>query len=116
MKMFIRGFIFTILAVNVSMFVVDTLKFGDDKIFFLVILALALLNLFLRPLMDMVSLPSSGPVFWILSWIMNIIILNVLTVVVSSFTISAASTHSLLIFGFMLPSKNLSALLAGCVA
>jgi uncharacterized membrane protein YvlD (DUF360 family) len=103
------------LSLSVAEHVIGSLFFGGDytKTFLLVSLALALLYFFLRPVLSLVGLPSHGIGFLFVSFVMSAIVLYVATLFIPSFYIRPTTLSDLRIFGFVLPSKSLTAMWAG---
>ena len=97
------------------MYVIDAFSFGDspEKSFVLVVLALSLLYYFLKPILAVVSLPRKGVGFLFLSFVMTLVILQVLTLFIPSFSITETELADLIVFGFVLPSKSLTGLWSG---
>lgn len=116
MKAFIRGLIFVFITLHYSSYVSDALRFGDSKVMFLFLLAFTLLNLFVRSIVALVSLPTDGPYFWFLSALLHVILVNILAVVLPGFWIKGVTTTSLIILGIVIPSKSLSIFWAGTLA
>lgn len=113
MRLFLRGFIFSYLALIFSQQLAKTYIVFDDKSFWLIVLALSLLNIFKRPILDIVSLPSKGIFFQVISFFLTALLLNILVAIVSNFRFLATNSPSFIIFGFVIPSVYLSAFWAG---
>jgi len=111
----LRAFVFTVISLRVTMYVIDAFSFGDspEKSFVLVVLALSLLYYFLKPILAVVSLPRKGVGFLFLSFVMTLVILQVLTLFIPSFSITETELADLIVFGFVLPSKSLTGLWSG---
>lgn len=115
MKAFLRSIVFTYIAFLATQYVLNCFIFGGNsaRTFLLVILAFTLLNLFLKPLLGIISLPTKGYGYLFLCFVLTFVVLQVLTVFVPSFRIVPTTLSGLIIFGFVLPSKSLTALLSG---
>ena len=113
MKTFLRGFIFSYLALVFSQQLVKTYIVFDDRSFWLIVFALSLLNIFKRSILSVVSLPSKGIFFQFISFFLTALLLNILVAIVPNFRFLATSTPDFIIFGFMIPSTYLTAFSAG---
>jgi uncharacterized membrane protein YvlD (DUF360 family) len=112
MKSFLKTFVFSLIAILVTQYLIESFSFGANhqRNLVLIVIALALLYRFIKPLFAIISLPKAGIGFLFLSFILTLIIIYVLTVFISGFKIKEAVFPELLIFGFMLPSKQLTLL------
>lgn len=110
MKYLIRSFVFTIIAIITTQNVIGGYFFGGNEflVFILVVTGLSLLNLFMKPIFAIISLPDKGPAFFFLSFIMTLITTYVLTLVIPFFSIIATTLPELNILGVMLPSRYLT--------
>ncbi|OGC69738.1 hypothetical protein A2415_04640 [candidate division WWE3 bacterium RIFOXYC1_FULL_39_7] len=116
LKAFLRSFVFTYITLYVIQYFLEPFSFEDPvRDFILVALALSILNRYLRSLLQMLSLPNDGFVYLLIFFVMNFITFNIIAVIIPQFSIQSAVTPNLIIFGFVLPSKNLTALWAGAV-
>jgi len=113
MKFFLRALVFTLIGVVTSQLVIKTLFIIDSKVFSMVILALALLNMFKQPLLEIISLPARGLFYQLISFVLTALLLTILTYIIPDFRFLEARTLDLLIFGFLVPSIYLSAFGAG---
>lgn len=112
MKSFLRTFVFVILATRITSSVLDAIEFNVPFIraFFLFVLAISLLYFFLRPLLKLLSLPFKGFGYLLIHFVMTLIIVNVMVVLIGSFTLKAVNLNNFNILGFVIPSKNLTVL------
>lgn len=107
----IRAFVFSLLSVRITQYVMDSFDFADGvRTYLLVIVGLTLLYFLLRPVLTVISLPTEGVGFLFLSFVLTLITLYVLTLFVSSFSVKATTISDLVVFGFVLPSKDLSSI------
>lgn len=115
MKSIIRVVVFTFISLQSAQYVVKALSFGDDELgtFVLVWLSLSILYFLLKPVLAIILLPSKGLSYVFLLFALTFAVLYVLTLFIPSFSIKPVSLSSLIIFGFVLPSKNLTSLWAG---
>lgn len=116
MKPLLKGLVYSYLAIEAANMLITGLFFSDSYSYVLVLLALSLLNIFNRSLLDIISMPSRGPMHMVLLSVMTIILLALLTSILPGFTFVSAKTLDLLIFDYMLPSMYLSPLWAGVVS
>jgi len=114
MKTIIRALVFVIVALNFSQYIVNSFSYGHDetKTYLLIVLALSILYFLLRPILKIVSLPSEGLGYTFLLFALTFAVLYVLTLFIQSFTIKPTTLSGLNIFGFVLPSKDLTSLWA----
>ena len=110
MKVILKAFIFSYLSLFATQQIIGGFVFEGDKniTVFLVILALALLNVFIMPVLGVLSLPHKGPGALFLSFILNLIVMYMLTVFLPTFYVHDANVSELIIFGVVLPSKSLT--------
>ena len=113
MRIFLRGFIFSYIALIFSQQLVKTYIVFDDKSFWLIVLALSLLNIFKRSILSVVYMPSKGIFFQFVSFFLTALLLNILVAIVPNFRFLSTSTPSFIIFGFVIPSIYLTAFSAG---
>ena len=110
MRLFLRFFVFTLISVMVTQFLLNGFEFGSNhnRNYILVVLGITLLYFFLKPILGLVSLPRRGIGFMVINFFMTAVIVYVLTVFVPGFNIKEGFFPELIIFGFMLPSKQLT--------
>ncbi|RJR28086.1 hypothetical protein C4561_00410 [candidate division WWE3 bacterium] len=113
-KALLRSFVFTLIALEIAREVLGPFDFSNSlRTLLLIALALSILNRYLKTVLDMLSLPDEGVVYLIIFFLMDLVIVNVLAVLISQFSIQDAQTPDLIILGFMIPSKSLSAIYSG---
>lgn len=110
MRLVIRSALIGYIAIEVSQKIIGGFDFGDSfqRNYLLVILALVILNIFMIPLFKILSLPHFGLGFLFLSFVLTLMVLYVLTMFLPGFSIIDAELAQLRIFGFVLPSKELT--------
>lgn len=115
MKSLLRTAIFSFIAMQAAQYVVKSFDFGlnPTPIFILIWISLFVLYFFVKPILKMAGLPVQGLVYVFLLSVLTFAVLYVLTLFIPSFTILPASLSGLNIFGFMLPSKDLTSFWAG---
>ena len=110
MKTFLRTFIFCGISVYLTQIIIDAFNFeGETNIaFFAVLIALTLVNLFSPLVLKLLSLPTHGPGYIFLSFVLNLVVLYIITLFIPSFSVEEATVPELIIFGVVLPSKSLT--------
>lgn len=104
---------YTLIALVFSQYVTKTLAFDDSKVYAMVLISFCLLNMFVRPTLDLVSLPSKGPVFLIICAFLSAVLVHILAVILPGLDFLPASTPGLIVGGFVIPSAYLTSLWAG---
>lgn len=109
MKSFLKVLVFTIISLKVTQYLFGVFDFGEPpfRVWFLVVLAITLLNYFVKSVLSLVGLPRDGLGFLIVNTVLTLLILYILTIFISNLRINEAFLPELLILGFMLPSKQL---------
>jgi hypothetical protein len=79
-----------------------------SQAFFLLVIAIALLNMFIIPIFKVLGLPHEGLSFIFLSFVLTLVTLYILPMFMPGFTITETELAELRIFGFVLPSKHLT--------
>jgi uncharacterized membrane protein YvlD (DUF360 family) len=111
MRTALRTFVFMYIAVRVAQSVIGGFVFSGEKLqtLLLIVVALSALYFFIRPVLAIISLPTHGVGFLFLSFILTTVLLYVLTVFIQDFSLKSSNLSDLIIFGFVLPSKSLTA-------
>ena len=110
MKKIIRTFLFTAASLYATYLLMKAFDFGasDWKTTGLLILAVSILYLFIKPLLAIISLPNRGILFFFLSFLTTGILFYILTIVLSSFAFKPTTLPGVALFGYNLPSKDLN--------
>jgi uncharacterized membrane protein YvlD (DUF360 family) len=109
MKGFLKTFVFVLISLNVTGYVLSSLYYSPDiKTFYVVALAITVLFYVSKPILTVFGLPSRGLGFAFISTVLATITLYVLTLFLSGFMILNTTLSDLIIFGVMLPSKSLN--------
>lgn len=110
MKALLRTLLFSYIALYLTQQIIGGLSFGDNYNInlLLVLVALTILNLFIFPILKILALPVKGPGFLFLRFVLNLVVLFVLTFFIPGFSIEPTFVSELLFFGIVLPSKSLS--------
>ena len=110
MRGIIRTFTFVLISIFSTNYVLTSLFFaGDTKTFLVIAVALTLLYYLGKPLLATFGLPTRGIGFLFIATILTTLTHYVLTIFLPEFTIMETTLSDLIIFGFMLPSKSLTA-------
>jgi uncharacterized membrane protein YvlD (DUF360 family) len=109
---------FSALSLYAAHLLIRGFDFGsvEFRTFILLILALSILNMFAAPILGVISLPIKGLGFLLLNFMLTFVILFILTVFIPWFNFIPSDVPELNILGFMLPSKQLSALGSGILS
>jgi len=115
MKTALRTILFSYLSIIASQNVVNAISYNGDssQSFYLFVIALSALYFFIRPMLKIVSLPSEGLGFLFMNFVLTIILIQALLVFVPVMTLLPSEISDLIIFGFVLPSKSLTAFWSG---
>jgi hypothetical protein len=110
MKTFLKTFIFSGISIYLTSVIIDAFNFDGETnmTFFAVLLALTFVNVFGSMVLKLLSLPTSGPGYVFLSFVLNLVVLYILTLFIPSFYVEEANVTELIIFGVVLPSKSLT--------
>ncbi len=110
MRLFIRSALIALVSIEVGQRIVGGIDFGSNfqQSLSLLVVAIALLNIFMIPIFRILSLPHFGWGFIFLNFVLTMIVLYVLTIFIPSITITEASLPELRFFGFVIPSRELS--------
>ena len=107
MKKIIRTLIFVTLALYLTQYLIGAFKYSQNKTILITVLSLSILYIFLKPIISVISLPTKGVVYWLISFITTGIIFYVLMSTLDDFGFINVTLPGLTIFGFVLPSKDL---------
>ena len=110
MKKIIRTFLYTAIALRSAQLAIGSLSYSASHSALLLIIAVSLLYFFLKPIISVISFPTKGSVFFLISFLSTAIVFYALMSVIPDLKFNASTLRSLNIFGYMLPSKNLDAL------
>lgn len=115
MKTALRTILFSYLAVLTSQNIINAISYKGDtnQSFYLFVLALSALYFFIRPMLKIVALPSEGIGFLFMNFVLTVILLQALIAFVPVMVLLPSEISDLIIFGFVLPSKSLTAFWSG---
>lgn len=114
MRKIVRTVLFVGAALYFAQFLVSAFDFGANpwKNMVLVLFAVSVLYIFIRPLLAVISMPNRGTVFFFLLFLTTGILFYILTIVLLTFAFRETTLPGVTIFGYNLPSKDLSPLLS----
>lgn len=112
MRSILRVLVYTFISLYFTNLAIGSFSYTNDKTACLVVVAVSLLYLFLKPVLSVVSLPTKGSVFLLTTAITTSIIFYALQSVLPDFSFVPVTLRSLNIFGYVLPSKDLDSLWA----
>lgn len=112
MKTIIRTLLFVALSIYATQYLIGAFSYSQDRTIWLSILALVILYLFLRPILSVVSLPTRGSVYVLISSICTGLVFYALVSILPDFSFIPVTLESLNIFSVVLPSRDLSSLWA----
>lgn len=110
MRFIIRTLLFSYIALLATQYIIggfslDLYSFGSV---ILVVLSLSILNVLVRPILSLISLPTGGIGYLFLSFMLNLVNLYILTLILVGFSIRTAKVASIVFLGVELPSKELT--------
>lgn len=114
MKKIVRTFLFTAASLYAAYLLMMAFDFGggDWKTTGLLILAVSILYLFIKPLLAIISLPNRGILFFFLLFLTTGILFYILTVVLPSLEFNPTTLPGVTVFGYNLPSKDLNSVMS----
>jgi hypothetical protein len=112
MKKIIRTFLFVFLALYAAQYIVGSFSYNNDETLFLIVLGLSVLYIFLKPIISIVSMPTKGSVFFLISFISTGLVFFALSNILPDLEFLAVTLRSLNLVGYVLPSKDLNSLWA----
>jgi len=106
----IRSLLVSYVSVSAALFLVGGWDLGGNQkqSLALIVIALAMLNMFIIPIFKVIGLPHEGIAFLFLSFVLTLVILYILPMFLPSFRIMETDLTQLRIFGYVLPSKHLT--------
>lgn len=115
MKTLLRAITFSFIALQAGQYVIKAFDFGLNPVptFLLIWISLTVLYFFIKPILKIALLPTAGLGYIFMLFVLTFAVLYVLTLFIPAFSIMPTSLSGLIIFGFMLPSKDLTSLWAG---
>lgn len=111
MKAALRVFVFVFIAIQASQYVTNSFNYGS--VFWLLWVSISVLYLLVKPILKLILLPTQGPIYVFLLFLLTSALLYILPEFLTGFYIRPTSLSGLIIFGFMLPSKSLTSFWSG---
>lgn len=109
MKRLLRVFLFSLFALFVTSNLVGGLEVGDDPQTYVAgAAALAFLYLFIKPILRLLFLPVNLASLGLLSWVVNVAVLYLLTMIIPKIKITAWDFPGYSYQGFAIPPYSLS--------
>jgi hypothetical protein len=110
MKTLIRVLVFVFISLQSAQYVVKAFDYGSNysTTFILVWLSVSTLYFLVKPILKIILLPSEGLTYVFLLFLLTFALLYIMPMFLTSFTVHATSLSGLIIFGFVLPSKDLT--------
>ncbi|MBP7928191.1 hypothetical protein KAZ57_03520 [Patescibacteria group bacterium] len=108
MKAILRPFVFVFISFKVTQYIIGGFEFFLPISALLLIVAISILYFAMPGILGIVGLPRDGVGYLILSFILTGLMMYILTVFIPGFSIVSTTISQLKIFGFVLPSKNLT--------
>lgn len=110
-KGLLRTFVFVYISLYITQLYLRSFEFGGDsqKTFLYVVAGLCFLLIVGSPLLKLIGLPYKGMSSIIITFILVLITFFVMPSVVPDFNVAPATMQELIILGFVLPSKDLTA-------
>ncbi len=110
MRLVLRSLLISYVAVQAAQKFVGGIDFGSNpqQNTILLMVALVLLNIFMIPLLRILSLPHMGIGFLLLNFMLTLVVIYILTFFIPGLSVVETEIPQLRIFGFMLPSRQLS--------
>ncbi len=113
MKYLLRVFLFNIFSIWITSQIVPTLRIrGGWQTILLAGATLSLLMLIVKPILKILFIPINILTFGLLSWLVNVIVIYILTIVVPEVTILPWTFPGFNWSGFVIPAIGLTYLLS----
>jgi len=107
MKSLIRKLLLNVAVIFAAAKVLPGLSYSEDfKVLVLAAVALGLVNLFVRPLVKLVTLPINLLTLGIFSWVVNVLMLYLVTRLIPGFTISGFHFDGFNYQGLVVPAME----------
>lgn len=109
MKFLLRGVILNTAVIFFAAFVLPGLSYSENfQVLILAAVALGLVNLVVRPIVKLITLPINLLTLGIFSWLINVLMLYLVTQLIPGFEVSAFHFGGLTYQGFVLPAMEVS--------
>jgi len=107
MKKIVRTLLYVSLSLYVTQYLIGAFEYSESRSVWISIMALCLLYIFLSPVLSIISLPTKGSMFFLISFVTTGLVFYILINTLEDVSIVSVTLRSLKIFGFVLPSKDL---------
>jgi putative membrane protein len=109
MKYIVRSFLFSVFALWLTSEIFPALVINDGwQLILLAGLVLALLMIIVRPILKILFIPINILTFGLMSWVINVIVIYILTIVVPEVRIQPWTFPGFSFYGFVVPAIHLS--------
>lgn len=109
MKSLLRSFIINLAALSIAVMVIPGFaNTGGAKTLIIAILVLAVINLFIRPVISLLLLPINLITLGAFRWLINVIVMALLTALVLDLKISSFVFDGIDYQGFVVPAMQIS--------
>lgn len=109
MKSLIRSLVINLAALQVAIMIIPGItNDGDFNTVIWAILVLAVMNLLIRPLISLLFLPINLLTLGAFRWLINVIVLFLLTLIVKDLNVSSFMFNGFQYQGFIIPSLQIS--------
>lgn len=113
MKYLLRVFLFNLFGIWITSQILPTLTVRDGwQVLLIAAATLSLLMLIVKPILKILFIPINLLTFGLLSWVVNVIVIYILTIVVPEVTIVPWTFPGVTWSGFVIPSVHLTYVLA----
>lgn len=109
MKSLLRHFLFSLIALYLSFYLIKGVTYsGGLKTLLSAAVIFTLINLFVKPIVNLFMLPLNFLSLGLLSWLINVLMLYLLTLVLPTVKISSWQFPGFSGYGFIIPALNFS--------
>lgn len=108
MKPFIRTIAFTVIGLYILSRAFPAVSFANISVLFFAGVVLTLLSIFVRPFLKILFLPVNLVTLGLFSWVINIIVIYLATLIVPGFHIGEITVPSFTVGIFVFPVYHLS--------
>ena len=107
MKKILRTLLYVSLSLYAAQYFIGAFEYTESRSVWTSIMALSLLYIFLGPVLSVISLPTKGSMFFLVSFVTTGLVFYILMNTLEDVSIVPVTLRSLKILGFVLPSKDL---------
>lgn len=111
MKSILKNFLLNFFCLLLISYLIPAIDYsGKTEILILASLVLALVNILIKPLLNILFLPINLISLGMFRWVINVIVLGLVTIIVPTFKIKSFFFSGFNFQGFIIPSFNVSLL------